>query len=128
MAKKLTLEQTWTLCLQMWKWIAGQIRKDPDISVWRLKAKWLSKHDWGVSMYCDCFFCDWAGGNRGFPSCPRCPARKIDKDFDCEDTDYDYSLNPIEFYKKLVALNKKRKARKPNAKDCNAKNKPKQLV
>ncbi len=118
MAKKLTLEQTWTLCLQMWKWIVEQVQKDPDVNVDDLKEKWLEKHGWedDDELEGNCFFCEW-GNQQGDPSCDSCPAKRIDKTFDCRTDNYHFIYRPIDFYQEVVALNKIRKARKPNAKN-----------
>ena len=128
--KKLTLSETWTLCLQMWKWIAGQVKKGRT-ETGALKKEWLLEHDWGDGeLVNNCFFCEWALGKDdaetySYGGCPnRCPASKIDENFSCRNIEYDYYDCPIKFYQKLVRLNKIRKKqgmRKSITKDCNAK-------
>ena len=122
--KRLNLNETWVLCLKMWKWIAMKVRvaikagKEWDVVI--LKREWLSSHGFeNIRIYHNCFFCEYAHQHnphkdiRG-EGCSLCLARKIDKEFDCQDTDYEYDQKPIAFYKKLVELNKirlkKRKA------------------
>lgn len=117
MAKKLTLDETWTLCLQMWKWIAEQIPKKPvrlhiSTFVWNLKAKWLQEHSVGSNIENNCFFCDWATRYKN-EHCNSCPAKKVDKNFgDCYDENYSFETKPIEFYHKIDSLHKIYKAQK----------------
>lgn len=116
--KKLTLDKTWELSLEMWKWIAGEVRKakrqhkrKPKVGF--LKAKWLKQHYAEEWISADCFFCEVNDQHaRGINNGCFCPARKIDKEFECMDTKHDYSKHPIAFYKKLVQLNKIRLTKK----------------
>lgn len=116
--KRLTLDETWVLCLKMWKWIAAQKkenrRKDGEI----LKIEWLESHGYRCGeLHLDCFFCEYgyyhAKGKKG--TCDKCPARKINPKFDCLSIGYGYNDKPIAFYAKLVALNKKRKSKEAAA-------------
>ena len=118
-AKKLTLNETWRLCLKMWKWIAKQVRAGNQKSIESLKVKWLENNWAGGQVRAYCFFCEYTtthfreGENVG---CAICPAKLVDKQFDCVDTDYNFSRCPIPFYNKLVSLNRKRlKAKKKPA-------------
>ena len=45
-AKKLTLNQTWVLCLKMWKWIAEQVKAGNEDDIEDLKEQWLKKNGW----------------------------------------------------------------------------------
>ena len=119
MKKRLTLDETWVLCLRMWKWIAKQIRKDPGLGVGSLKTEWVEAHGYeDEELASNCFFCDYAQkyyqGDRCI--CPSCPARKIDPDFDCMDIEYRHIKHPLEFYAELRRLNnirlKRRKAKR----------------
>ena len=118
--KKLTLDQTWKLCVDgMWKWIAKQRRKDNSLDVSELKVEWRRKHFPNEFVKHACFFCEYnqqQGGNR----CSECPARKIDSklgEFWCEkgmgESKGLYWLDrPVLFYNKLVFLNRKRLAKR----------------
>lgn len=108
--KKLTLDQTWVLCLRMWKWIA-KVRKSWQ-SVNELKKEWRRKHGFSVSHLSsgNCFFCNSAG-YKNFDYCVQCPGRKVDKDFDCMHNEYSYDKNPKAFYAELLRLNKIRKGK-----------------
>ncbi len=112
MVKKLTLNETWRLCLKMWRWIAKQVKEGTKKSTDKLKLEWL-KNNWaGKKLYGSCFFCEYLekhpkAGN-ACPSCPSCPAVMIDPKFSCMGTAYDYEGYPIKFYNKLVSLNRKR--------------------
>lgn len=121
--KKLSLDETWRLCLKMWKWIAKQIRKYKNFHqlsiagkteiIFQLKRKWCRKNKYNTLNF-DCFFCEYAK-NSSYTSrnCEEnCPARKIDKEFNCHNLKYDFIRRPITFYNKLVSLNKKRLAKK----------------
>lgn len=104
---KLTLNQTWKYCLQMWKWIAEQIKIDHTQSVSELKRLWLKNNKFHtLHLRSRCFFCAYAShfGN----TCDNCPAKLIDKNFHCINQEYNYEFATIKFYQKLVRLNKKR--------------------
>ncbi len=124
MAKELTLDEIWILCLQMWKWIAGQARKGRT-KTGALKEEWFLEHDWNHrELFSNCFFCEWNRNNNNNENCSECPGKKIDENFYCEDVEYDYYDRPIKFYQNLVRLNKIRKKQgmhKSITKDCNAK-------
>ena len=113
--KKLNLSETWVLCLAMWKWIAKEVRKDIGKNVNGLKIEWLEKQ--GIeNVHCECFFCEYNSkrGGKGChqeTGCNLCPAVRVDKSFDCH-AEYHYYSYPIAFYKKLLALNKIRLAKK----------------
>ncbi len=102
--KRLTLNETWDKCLEMWKWIAMKVRAaikaGEDWDVEALKTEWLEKH--GIKgLHENCFFCD-----RAKFDCPKCPGRKVDKAFDCLSGGSCYQYAPIEFYAELRRLNK----------------------
>lgn len=104
MTKKQKLDECWKNCLSMWRWIAKEVKAGTDADVGDLKVGWLARH--GFSNISDnCFFCDYGR------TYSECPGKLVDKDFNCEDEDYDYWEEPIAFYNKLVSLNRKRKAR-----------------
>ncbi len=104
--KKLTLKETWNLCLSQWRWIAKEVRKSPKNNIDDLKEEWVGKYGF-FDIDNNCFFCNYAEGN-----CDLCPARKVDKSFDCYTPEYNHKTMPIAFYNKLVSLNKKRLAKK----------------
>ena len=106
--KRLTLDETWVLCLKMWKWIAKEVKNGrSDIS--NLKAGWLEQNNL-KGVLDDCFFCEYT--EKRNKDCDICPAVKIDKDFHCSHIEYDFYIKPIAFYKKLCELNKLRLAKK----------------
>ena len=115
MAKKLTLNETWRLCLSMWKQIAKQKRAGDKKDVESLKEDWLKKYWTGKHIYCECFFCDYqeqrsTGGDSPY-ICPDCPAVLVDPKFNClHKPSYNYKEHPTAFYNKLVSLNRKRKS------------------
>lgn len=101
---KLTLNQTWKYCLRMWKWITEQIKKGNKASIWTLKEEWLKNNGFKNKRIRDkCFFCNYC-----HQYCEKCPACLIEGDFYCMDLDYDYIIEPIKFYNKLIQLNEKR--------------------
>lgn len=121
--KKLNLDETWRLCLQMWRWIDEQIEKH-DMHCWEnhnLKSLWLKKQRIKRHVLMNCFFCDYAEKRNGLLvkdnnsnyNCPECPARLVNRKFNCEKwKSYCWCDNPRAFYVKLVALNKIRLAKK----------------
>lgn len=125
---KLSLEKTWTECLRMWEDIAAEIRKlikkgaeNIDYDVEELKYDWLEQDGYEPdNIQAQCFFCDYQRkhAKTGFEHvyCSRCPAKKIDKNFCCDNDDYDYQNNPLAFYAKLVELNRIRKNKKARPK------------
>ena len=111
--KRLTLDQTWTECLKMWKWITEQIKKDVELdNVCELKERWLEEHGYEEDEILEgCFFCEYTKGHKRICS-EDCPGAKVDKGFGCTEVEYAYDDEPIAFYEKLLSLNRKRKARK----------------
>ncbi len=108
--KRLTLDQTWKLCLSMWRWIAKQIREGSEKSVAELKAQWATKHGY-EELHNLCFFCAWVKP-AGRYCAGDCPGEKVEKNFDCNNAKYDYEDEPIAFCNKLVSLNRKRLAKR----------------
>lgn len=103
---KRTLNQTWILCLRMWRWIVKQIEKGSEFSIVALKSRWLRRNGFEDNNVAgDCFFCDTAS------SCSSCPGRLVDPDFDCDAAAYDYLTNPTGFLKELLRLNRIRKGK-----------------
>jgi hypothetical protein len=94
----------------MWKWIAKEKRGGRWHSSATLKKEWLNNNGFkNIYIACTCFFCQYAATrSKDDSTCPYCPGRKIDPDFDCM-TEPNYAKNPIDFYKLLLALNRKRK-------------------
>ncbi len=106
--KRLNLNETWVLCLKMWKWIAKEVRAGNGKSVNMLKKEWLKKHEF-ENVADDCFFCDYVTIRKR--DCMICPAVKIDKNFYCSDSNHNWFYKPFTFYKTIVALNKIRLAK-----------------
>lgn len=106
--KKRTLNQTWTLCLRMWRWVAKAKTENSKKQVSILKLRWL--YDNGFrNLKNGCFFCDFIRETR---SCGGCPGKLVDASFNCCTDAYYYRLKPVLFYKELLRLNRIRKAKK----------------
>jgi len=110
-----TLNQTWTLCLRMWWWVAKvwQTPRYRRYDIVDLKRIWLRKNGFRYSyLRGDCFFCE----NKNIcniDSCDKgCPGVLVNRVFDCCDYDYHYENKPVKFYKELLRLNRIRKAKK----------------
>jgi len=112
--KRLTLNETWVLCLQMRKWVATQRKKGSRVTISNLILRWLEKHRYqDGELDSDCFFCEYDRQHRRQRGpCSFCPGVLVEPGFSCTDDDCDYEERPIAFYAKLVELNKKRKRRK----------------
>lgn len=107
--KKKTLNQTWTLCLRMWRSIAKNWNGRK--SVIQQKKLWIRENGFEVdNLDADCFFCDYDVDNG--MGCRSCPGRLIDPDFDCRNEPYHFRNKPVKFYKELLRLNRIRKAKK----------------
>ncbi len=113
---KLTLDEAWAMCLEMWAWIAEQKKAHKYANVENLKKKWMKKHGLIGKVRANCFFCQYDVTHRLldiYRDC-NCPAQKIDRTFHCQEylPDHHWRKHPITFYNKIVALNKIRLARK----------------
>lgn len=107
--KKRTLNQTWILCLRMWRWIVKMKAKHPRRWVSTLKKQWLRENRIKIVGNHNCFFCEFINDNIG---CGECPARLIDISFSCHRIGYHHIRKPAAFYKELLRLNRIRKAKK----------------
>lgn len=112
MAKRMTLDETWDRCLEMWKWVskrAGHNSEPYTTAV--LKEQWFEKSRFKKHRTEDCFFCDYASEARNGPyqGCQECPGKKVISGFHCEKRKtYHWGYKPVAFYNKLVSLNRKR--------------------
>lgn len=121
--KYYTVDETWELCLKMWKWISRQCKGKGwrwcKRNVSRLKIEWLLANGFEAGEFSqNCFLCDRTTprGEFGF-DCSKCPGLKVWPEFDCADSkDYPIGMffirQPREFYAELKRLNKIRLERK----------------
>ena len=105
--KKLSLDETWKNCLKMWRWIAKEKKANSRLWVNVLKRKWLLRHNFSGPIRSHCFFCEYA-----VQDCIQCPARKIDRDFWCMNSEYHHRRRPADFLREITCLNKIRLAKK----------------
>ena len=111
---KLSLDETWHYCLEMWKSIAKKAPKGLLNNIENAKVDWLKKNGFNpLCIISQCFFCDYIS-RYDDPSCNNCPGREIDPKFDCIDDRYCYYASPKKFYAKLVKLNKIRLCQIPH--------------
>ena len=112
----LTLDQTWDLCLCMWRWVVAQLKAGTDMTVDELKCLWLTGHGFkekGWPIH-GCFFCDYgAEGLVGVDCtgerCRRCPIPFKNKPYQCEKSrGLNWVLRPKLFLAGLESLNRKR--------------------
>jgi len=104
---KMSLNKTWSECLRMWKWITQVGLRLTEEDIEELKHLYLTANGYSPhTLENDCYFCDYSNGE-----CTVCPGILVNKNFNCIG-DIDYEDNPIEFYKLLVRLNKKRLSKK----------------
>ena len=111
--KKRTLNQTWVLCLRMWRWIAKvwQTPRYRRYDVYELKKIWLEKSGFrNSSMRGSCFFCDYKKDN-GCCS-EACPGAVVFSGFNCCNYNYHYGDRPVAFYAELLRLNRIRKGKR----------------
>jgi len=119
---KITLDESWELCLKQWKWIAKQIvkmKRTGDLySVKQLKREWCDKNNFKLPSRCsNCFFCLYSithptKSNPDKSIVCNCPAQKVDKHFDCQTWEYNYTQKPLKFYAKVRKLNNVRLKKK----------------
>lgn len=124
--KKLTIEQAWTLCLKMWKWIAENYKNDKIESTTQLKKRWLKENktlpemkDVDINyLSFSCFFCQYNVEQRASKikvnyddanmDCSKCPAKLVSKRFCCERYEaYNWMCKPKQFYKRIKELHEK---------------------
>ena len=105
--KKRTLNQTWTLCLRMWRWIAKVWTPGGPI-IYELKVQWLKSNKFGgaFGLKSHCFFCEFQKDTGG---CSQCPGVLVNPYFNCYDDRYHHKHKPAAFYKELLRLNRIRK-------------------
>ncbi|HDY89160.1 MAG TPA: hypothetical protein ENH82_13725 [bacterium] len=110
---QLTIDKAWALCIKQWREI---------IKLWRLgegdictlKRRWVRENNYDEhSIRSNCFFCEYARcaflRSKSYDGwCDFCPAYKVDSSFHCGNHAYDYADEPEKFYKKILALNRKR--------------------
>jgi len=114
------LDQVWENCLEMWKWIYENVKKEDDIEdIANLKIRWLKDNGHSNYRRNDCFFCQYASKNGGIfvaktgndtnhKYCPQCPGTLVSKQFHCEfKKSYVWYAKPKQFYKKLLKLYQK---------------------
>ncbi len=114
--KKLTLDQTWKLCLSMWRWIAKKMKANKRLDVHDLKEQWLEIHGFkDGSVLCDCFFCEYDRNQGRISKCVTCPGTKVSKingKLWCQNKNADWRCDFSTFYNKLRSLNRKRLAKR----------------
>lgn len=110
--KYLTLNQTWVLCLRMWRWIDKEWEKGSKRKtiISGLKKAWLRDNGFEVSdnESKNCFFCLYTDEI----SCKHCPGVLVDPHFRCDNLDYCWYKKPPAFYQELLRLNRIRKGKK----------------
>lgn len=113
--KNLDLDQTWELCLEMWKWIA-EVHNDNEKKVRSLKRDWLEGRGFGTSIRGDCFFCHFVYQlEQEFVEldeydCDYCPGKLVNDSFDCTNQAYEFGVVPVLFYQELIRLHKIRES------------------
>ncbi len=102
----MTLDETWALCLEMWKWIMENHKEFGDVMI--LKEKWFADNEDAIevgAIEADCFFCEYNVSQRGSDEgCECCPGKLIDDYFSCSDPNYSYFKKPKEFYAHILEL------------------------
>jgi hypothetical protein len=105
--ERISLEETWRICLNMWRWIVMQRKRGDRRSVNKLKTEWLEKHSFDIYIEAECFFCAYVSKRNS--GCRLCPGAKVDGEFRCFNRKYHWVTRPVAFYEKIKELNRKRK-------------------
>lgn len=107
----MTLNQIWKNCLRMWKWIDKVWA--PGMDVVSMKEEWLREHMPDVWLMSNCFFCEYNEDHQKRMGCGACPGKLVSKSFHCYDhPTYHHEKYPKKFYKKLLQLDAKRRAKR----------------
>jgi hypothetical protein len=101
---RLTINKSWDGCMTQWDWMIRRLKKDDTLDVENLKNEWCEKN--GYEVGANSFFCEYAATHGVKSDECNCPAKKIDKYFNCLDKEYNYEHHPFKFYKKLQQLNR----------------------
>ncbi len=109
-----TLDRSWINCLRMWKWISENLPEGfseagdfiKRFIIEHLKIQWLKENKFTKLLPSDCFFCEASG--KGTGGCEKCPAALVKRGFCCREDGFHYALNPINFYHRILKLNKRR--------------------
>ena len=103
----LTLDMAWDLCLEQWDWIKAEKEAGSKLSASTLKMQWCKENGFG-GVHGYCFFCEYAAQQFlvGGSFCYNCPGRLVDPEFHCNNKEYHYEYQPLEFHAELVELNK----------------------
>ena len=115
MKHRLSIDEAWDKCLDMWQWIAEVklgLEEYNFVSIIHLKIRWLKDNHIGAKIKNDCYFCEYAQQqyiNDNMERCYSCPPISVAKRFHCESNLREaWHINPVAFYNKLLVLNKKR--------------------
>jgi len=107
------LDRTWKNCLRMWKWVSESWERKKGVT--QLKRRWLQDNGFvPEEFHAYCFFCEYAGvieddDGDEMENCKACPAAMIETGFVCDAQPHSYMHKPKAFYRKLLALDKKRR-------------------
>ncbi len=110
------IDHVWELHLTMWRWIKQQVQDGNRDCVRYLKHKWMENNwDGDSDIISNCFFCHYNQNHEdyveidGKGNCDYCPGVDVDKDFDCEYADVNYTHNPVAFWELSEKLDERRK-------------------
>ena len=109
--KKLTLDETWRLCLEMWEWVVEHYDRSRVCHVEELKENWLLEHGFSGIAH-DCFFCEYQKRHGDPGSCNGCPGRDVQVRWHCSNYPASWCEKPATFIAKLKRMNKLRKRSK----------------
>ena len=112
--KRLTIDQTWTKCLKMWRWIVRERRKSGyRADVQKLKEQYFAKKRFKPSNLC--WFCEYNDQHGNRENCDKCLgaiADKVNNRYAWCNMHYDWQRRPIAFLAELNRLNRIRRAKK----------------
>ena len=102
------LDEVWTKCLIMWRYIVKKWKKNKRLRIDILKREYLKNNHY-VHLLSDCHFCDYCK-----QCCTNCPGTLVDENFSCINISYNHFYKPDKFLQKIEQLNKKRLLKKEN--------------
>ena len=116
--KTMTLDEIWSECIRMWRWIVKMIKAGDERPVVILKREWIILNGYMGAVRLNCFFCHFVFQGPKSPKTKyidgldcenywrNCPAKRISKSFYCTRLDYAYEEYPKAFLAELLRLNK----------------------
>ena len=97
-------KQVWEDCVRMWRWLKS--KKLDKHNVYRYKIDYTYENK-TTRQINHCFFCQYTNIDTNIDHeqhCSLCPGRLLWPEFYCENSDYSWNNNPLEFIEVLELM------------------------